>query len=132
VLPPKLPRLPDDQQALLRLYRRLDGSGRESLLSFAEFLVHRTERSDEAPGGRDTPPAPLAIPRPETETVVAAIRRLTRTYPMLDKGDLLHEASELMTAHVMQGRSAGEVIDELEVTFRRHYEHISRPGQSKD
>jgi hypothetical protein len=47
---------------------------------------------------------------------------------MLDKSDLLHEASELMTTHLMQGRPAAEVIDELEVVFRRHYERVSTPA----
>jgi hypothetical protein len=31
-----------------------------------------------------------------------------------------------MNQHVMQGRNAVEVIDELEVLFRRHYEELAR------
>ena len=57
------------------------------------------------------------------------MRRLSQTFHMLDKDDLLHEASELMTAHVMQGKPADEVIDELEVVFRRHYERVSSPSE---
>jgi hypothetical protein len=40
---------------------------------------------------------------------------------MLERGDLLHEASSLMSAHVLQGRAAAQVIDELEDLFARHY-----------
>lgn len=68
---------------------------------------------------------PADIPRPESESVVAAIRRLSQTFPMLDKEALLHETSALMTAHLMQGRGAVEVIDELEIVFRRHYERVN-------
>lgn len=88
----------------------------EQLLEYAEFLRARYAGS---------PPAttePLDIPRPPEESVVRAIKRLRETYPMLDPAKLLNETSGLMTQHVVQGRGAVEVIDELEVLFRRHYE----------
>jgi hypothetical protein len=97
-------------------------------MRFAEFLAERGLHGQgaESEGPRDSePPRPEAIPRPDTETVVAAIRRLTATYPMLERDRLLHETSELMTGHVMQGRPATEVIDELEIVFRRHYERVN-------
>jgi hypothetical protein len=121
-----------DQQALLRLYRRLDKAGRETLLSFAEFLVERSAKSVAGVEPEPLPAEPVSIPRPANETVVAAIRRLTATYPMIDRDDLLHEASELMTAHVMQGRPAWDVIDELEATFRRRFERIVATRQLGD
>jgi hypothetical protein len=124
MLPPKI-QLPPEQQRLLKLFRELPEAGRESLLSFAEFLVHRE-------AGRTPAPAdvlePADIPRPQSESVVAAIRRLSSTFPMLDKDALLHEAADLMSAHVVQGRPAVEVIDELEVVFRRHYERVKSAG----
>lgn len=123
MLPPKL-QLPRDQQRLLKLFNRLSSDHREQLLSFAEFLDYRSQtdtKADET-ASPETNEAPLDIPRPASESVIAAIRRLTKTFPMLDKDPLLHETSALMTAHVMQGRAAAEVIDELEVIFRRHYE----------
>ena len=119
MLPPKI-QLPPDQQRLLKLYRQLSPSDRESLLSYVEFLHSREaggNEQDEAPEEQ----LPEDIPRPESETVVAAMRRLSQTFYMIDKSELLHEASELMTAHLMQGRPAAEVIDELEIVFRRHY-----------
>lgn len=123
MLPPKL-QLPRDQQRLLKLFGRLSSSDREQLLSFAEFLVYRSQAGSKAQESVSPAVAktPLEIPRPASESVIAAIRRLTKSFPMLDKDPLLHETSALMTAHVMQGRAAADVIDELEAIFRRHYE----------
>ena len=58
--------------------------------------------------------------------MVVAIKRLRATYPMLDPAKLLNETHDLMTQHVMQGRKAAEVIDELEVLFRRYYEQLAQ------
>jgi hypothetical protein len=44
------------------------------------------------------------MPRPSQESVVAAIKRLSKTYEMLDRGPMLNETSALMSAHVLQGR----------------------------
>lgn len=121
MLPPK-PRLSPDRQRLLDLYGRLDPAGRETLLSFAEFLIERAVPGEVATAAER--PVPVEIPRPSQESVIAAIRRLSASFHMLDKSLLLHETSELVTAHIMQGRPAAEVIDELEVVFRRHYERI--------
>ena len=89
-----------------------------ALLEYAEFLVARYSGPKEIT-------APLDIPRPEKESVVKAIKRLGATYPMLDRSKMLNETSVLMTQHVISGRSAVEVIDELEVLFRRHYEKLA-------
>lgn len=123
MLPPKLS-LPADQQHLLGLYRQLPQAARESLLSYAEFLLERGANEPALPQRA----VPEEIPRPAKESVIAAIRRLSATYHMLDRGALLHETSELMTAHIMQGRPAVEVIDQLELVFRRHYERIESAG----
>ncbi|HOP18375.1 MAG: Crp/Fnr family transcriptional regulator [Gammaproteobacteria bacterium] len=124
MLPPKA-HLPPAQQRLLKLFRALSPAAQESLVSYAEFLAER----DGAATGSSAPQArPAEIERPETESVIAAIRRLSATFHMLDRDDLLHETSALMTAHVMQGKPAVEVIDELEVVFRRHYERVKSPS----
>lgn len=108
------------EKTLLDRFNRLAAPEREMLLSFAEFLCARSE------GGRNPdsqlPIEPREIPRPEQESVVAAIKRLSDTYHMLEKPKLLNETSVLMTQHVMQGRELVEVIDEIEAVFRRHYE----------
>ncbi len=67
---------------------------------------------------------PRDIPRPENESVVSAMKRLTKTYPMLDTKDLFTQASSLMTQHIIRGREAMEIIDELEQLFREHYKKI--------
>jgi len=91
-----------------------------ALLEFAEFLASRYSGPKEIT-------APLDIPRPEKESVVKAIKRLGATYPMVDRSKMLNETSVLMTQHVISGRSAVEVIDDLEVLFRRHYEKVANP-----
>ncbi len=46
---------------------------------------------------------------------------------MLDSGELLNEASSLMAAHVLRGRAASAVIDELETLFAERFDaHRSR------
>lgn len=105
------------EKRLLELYNRLPEAERKTLLDFAEFLVGRAGTVQPA-----VPQQPLDIPRPAEETVVAAMKRLRQTYPMIDHGKLLHEASGLMAEHLMQGRAAPEVIDELERMFLRQYE----------
>ncbi len=126
MLPPKL-KLPASEQRLLNLFRQLPESEQDKLLSYAEFLFQRA--GPQPDGAVEERALPKEIPRPQSETVIAAMRRLSETFHMLEKDELLHEASELMTAHVMQGRPAVEVIDQLEVVFRRHYERVSSPSE---
>jgi hypothetical protein len=105
------------ERRLAKLYRALGAADREALLAFGEFLAQRSETIPL----RSQPVDPGPLERPADESVVAAIRRLRRAYHMLERGDLLHEASSLMSAHVLQGRAAAQVIDELEDLFARHY-----------
>ena len=60
------------------------------------------------------------------ESVIAAIRRLARTYPMLDSDNVFSAATTLMTRHVMWQQAAVEVIDELEVMFKARYDDLYR------
>ena len=128
-----------DERRLGKLFRSLDAQQRETLLSFAEFLSERFSGGQREsgrlpnayPGAADVPEAvsqlPLVEPRPAQESVVAGIRRLRRTYPMLDSGEMLNEASSLMAAHVLHGRAASAVIDELETLFAERFDaHRSR------
>lgn len=104
-----------EERRLLRFFRALAPADRDTLLAFAAFLAARAPEAD--PGPR----APQTLPRPPQESVVAAIRRLSQTYPMLERSALLGEASSLMSAHLLQGRAAADVIDELEALFARYY-----------
>jgi len=101
------------EKQLCRLYSELSASDQATLLAFAQFLHARAPR--------EIPPA-APQPRPQQESVVGAIKRLSAGYPMLDKSKILHETSALMSQHVLQGRDAKEVIDELEGMFLRYYE----------
>ena len=105
---------------LLDLFEQLAPEQQERLIAFAEFL------SAGAADSRGAEREPPAIPRPENETVTMAIRRLVRTYPMLDRRKLMAEAAEFMAQHALQGRPANEVIDELEALFARHYENLPK------
>lgn len=106
-----------DERRLLAVFRGLNEAGRAGLLDYAAFLAQRAENLAPAP-----PTEPLHLPRPEKETVIAAIRRLTATYPMLDKDKLFSGTSSLLMQHTLQGHPAPEVIDELENLFRSEYE----------
>jgi hypothetical protein len=99
---------------LLDLFGRLAPGQQDKLIAFAEFLA------TSAPAAGD----PVVLPRPVRETVAMAIRRLVRSYPMIDRRKLMGEASRLMAQHALEGRAAAEVIDNLEAAFARHYEKI--------
>jgi hypothetical protein len=103
-----------ERKKLLDLFERLGETQQETLLAFAEFLVAQPARAGE--GERPRP-----IERPADETVVMAIRRLVRTYPMVDRRRLFSEASRHLAEHALGGRPAAEVIDDLEMLFARQY-----------
>ncbi len=106
------------EKRIVELYMQLPEAERKSLLDFAEFLASHCEPVE--PQSLE----PISIPRPADESVVAAMKRLRETYPMLDHSKLLHEASGLMAQHLMQGRPAAEVIDDLEQMFLRYFEKL--------
>jgi hypothetical protein len=94
----------------------MDERDRETLLALAEFLGSRGSPPESA-----GPKEPKPEPRPPGESVVGAIKRLSRTYYMLDRSAMLNETSSLMAAHVVNGRPAAEVVGELEAMFERYY-----------
>ncbi|HRJ52945.1 MAG TPA: hypothetical protein PLE99_09260 [Candidatus Thiothrix moscowensis] len=107
-----------EEKRLRKLYRELNPQDQASLLRFAEFLAASSSNPVEP---MTVFPEPEAIERPQQESVVKAIKRLTATYPMIERDRLLNETSSLMTAHVIHGKTASAVIDELEAMFERHY-----------
>lgn len=118
----------DSETRLAEIFRKLPPEQAAALIEFAEFLLARQGVAG-LEAVKDNKPVeisrPLDIPRPDGESVVKAVRRLRATYPMLDARKLLNQTSELMTQHVVQGREAIEVIEELEVLFRTHYEKLT-------
>jgi hypothetical protein len=114
-------RVKSREKRLLGVFGRLAPEQQEKLLAFAELLA-----DDPSPGAR------VDLPRPAGEGVATAIRRLARSYPMLDRRKLMGEASRLMAQHALEGRPAAEVIDELEALFERHYQQLkSKAGSRK-
>jgi hypothetical protein len=112
----------DADQQMLAAFRRLAPQDRQALQAFAEFLAARN--------GSAAPDEPVAAPqpepRPEGESVVMAIKRLTRTYPMLDRRKLMGPTSLLVSQHA-HGRAAVQIIDELELVFELHYSDLVSP-----
>ncbi len=135
------------EQRLQEILRNLPEAEAGSLLDYAEFLLTRapqkqllqalstaadmagtsaTESSSVSAVMAEAEPEiniePLDIPRPETETIIGAVKRLSETYPMLSKDKMLHETADLVGQSLMGTRDTVEVIDELEQVFRRYYE----------
>ena len=104
------------KRRLDKITNELDPENFSMLLAFAEFL--RDRQPDAAAEVSD----PVIVPRPENESVISAIRRLSRSYPMLARDTLLNEAVSLMTRHIMSGESAVETIDKLEALFSSRYQ----------
>ncbi|BAV34511.1 hypothetical protein SCL_2222 [Sulfuricaulis limicola] len=123
----------ETEKRLTGILRKLPAAQAGMLLEFAEFLLQRHGVAGQEDGkivDAMEIPAPVEIPRPVEETVVKAVKRLRATYPMLDARKLLNQTSDLMTQHLVQGREAIEVIEEMEILFRTHYEKLA--GNAKD
>lgn len=119
----------DGERKLSKVFRSLRREDQDTLIAFAEFLASRgrAEVQEEAPLLE-----PKQIQRPRDESVVGAIKRLSQSYHMLDRSAMLNETSSLMGAHVLQGRPAAEVIDELEVLFARYYAKYREEQERKN
>lgn len=110
--------LKSEEKEALKLFRALSKVQQQTVTSFMGFLLSQGEN---APASK--PLAPDMTPRPDKESVVKAIKRLRATYHMLDQNRLFNETSQHMTSHLLHGKPAAEVIDELEAMFARHYQH---------
>ncbi|HEB85734.1 MAG TPA: Crp/Fnr family transcriptional regulator [Gammaproteobacteria bacterium] len=133
------------EQRLREILCSLPEAEADSLLDYAEFLLMRAPQkqllqtlSSAAAGasmaGLSSMPVPLSeaepainiepanIPRPETETIIGAVKRLSETYHMLSKDKMLHETADLVGQSMMGTRDTVDVIDDLERVFRRYYE----------
>lgn len=130
---------PQQKDALVTLLDRLPAADLEAVTRFAEFLLSRSGSSltSRVTGATPQPgvaapaeiPQPEAIPRPDDEKVVAAVKRLSKTYYMLDKKTMLGVTSDLVTQHILHGREAAAVIDELESLFEQQYRQFREGGQ---
>jgi hypothetical protein len=112
----------DEEGRLLACFRELPAQNKKTLIEFAEFLLTRTRTTADSGA---VSAGPRRIKPAQAETVVMAIRRLTRSYPMLDRRKLMSETSRCMAEHTLKGRPAAEVISELEAVFARHYSKMN-------
>ncbi len=96
----------------------LSDEGLALLNDFAEFLLGKY------PAKVEDDLSLNPIPRPEEEAVIAAIRRLSKTYPMLDKKILFDQTSSAMSGHILQEVSAKDSIDQLEQVFKAEYQKL--------
>lgn len=106
-----------ESKKLTELFARLPKQDQQSLLDFALFLTQKN---------KDTYtefPQPELIARQEGESVIAAIKRLKKSYSMLNMDSLIDETSSYMTQYMVQGRDLNDVIDDLEASFVKHYEN---------
>jgi len=109
--------MPKLEDTLLNFLRRLPDEQKQVLVDYAEFLSQRYAVEEQS-----VPFEPLDIPRPQQESVVKAIRRLAKTYPMLDSKELFEKTSSYMMRNLMHGEDSYIVIDEMEVFFQQTYQ----------
>ena len=107
------------EKAILDLFRQLPDNEQQNLNDFAEFLVSRL------PEPEIVAHEPVDIPRPDEETVIAAVKRLSKTYPMVNKDNLLNQTSSLVAENLMHGKESKLVIDELETLFKEEFVKLS-------
>ena len=105
----------DNKTKLLAIIETLNDEKQTSLLDYAGFLQSQGDLVV------TEVPEPIAIERPQAETVVGAIKRLKSTYPMIESMSIFSSASSLMTEHMINGRDSVEVIDEMQVLFEEAY-----------
>ena len=110
-------------QSLTAVFEDLPEKDQITLFEFAEFLKSR------APAPLSKITHPVGIPRPEEESVIAAIKRLKKNYPMVPQKSMLSETSEFMMQHMVQGKSSNDVIDELEILFEVKFKAIIGDSQ---
>jgi len=113
--------MPDPEAELLKRFHQLPESQQQTLLDYAEFLSQRYAIAAEPVAEH-----PLDIPRPQEESVVKAVRRLSKTYPMLDSKILFEKTSSFMMRNLMHGEDSVVLIDEMEMFFQQSYQaHIN-------
>ena len=118
------------EQQLLELFRLLGPDEQATVLAFSEFLHQRgVNATDTFRTETVEIPEPGAIVRPERESVVAGLKRLSQTYPMLSKAEMLTATSELVARNIMQGTDPAQVIDQLEDIFREHYRKLREQAE---
>lgn len=131
----------EQEQKLLDYFRRLSAPDSHALLRYAEFMaspaasstVTTTVEIETAVLETGTEiQKPQLIERPQNERVVDALKRLSSSYPMLEKKKLLDKSADFVAQHVMFGKPAKDVIDEIETMFATAYQdYLKKTGQGE-
>ena len=109
-----------EKNRLLTAWQTLGHAERHTLRLFAEFLSQQSTAQATAQQAA-LPQEPLPIPKPAKESAVLALKRLKKSYPMIEADfSLLEDASQLLLKKIM-GREDAEVIVELEALFAQRY-----------
>lgn len=108
-----------NKDQLIQLWAKLNEQEQQSLLDYAAFLEQRDSSTEAVP---QQPETPQHIEAPEGESVIAAIKRLKISYFMLNTDPMLNETSAFMAQFMMQGRSAEDIIVDLEKMFEKYYQ----------
>ncbi|WP_130472248.1 Crp/Fnr family transcriptional regulator [Candidatus Magnetaquicoccus inordinatus] len=107
-----------ERNRLLSAWQKLAKEEQRTVRLFAEFLA---QQSSTALSQQEIPQEPLSIPKPEHESAVLAMKRLKKSYPMIEADfSLLETASQLLLKRIM-GTPDAEVIAELEELFAKRY-----------
>jgi hypothetical protein len=102
---------------LLEVWSQLGKGERQTLLQFGQFLQSQQAQSQEP-----VSQLPLNLTKPDNESAVKALKRLKRSYPMIDADmGLLDEASRLLMERVT-GTPDPEVIEKMEVLFADRFQ----------
>jgi len=120
------------EQNLIKIFKQLNETEQSSVFSFAEFLSSKSKSDPAYKKEAVVLEKPKDIARPEEENVVIAIKRLSATYPMINSSGVLDHAAKLMTDHMLHGKDAKIVIDELEILFSDHYERYCQIFADKE
>jgi len=105
-----------ESKKLSELFVKLPEADQQTLMDFALFLKEKNKAY------QVDFPVPQRVERQQGESVIAAIKRLKKSYYMLNMDTLIDETSSYMTQYMVQGRDINEVIDDLEASFKKHYE----------
>lgn len=122
----------EQEQRLLEYYRQLSPQDSHALLRFAAYLATNQATNQGVPEAEmaaqpivseatASVPQPQLTPRPQNERVVDALKRLSASYPMLEKKKLLDQSSTLVAQHIMFGKPARDIIDQIEKVFADAY-----------
>ncbi|MBF0110681.1 MAG: Crp/Fnr family transcriptional regulator [Magnetococcales bacterium] len=99
------------------LYKQLNDSNRETLYRFAQFLVTIEQEQSVVP-----PAKPLNIPPSPGENVIQALKRLKKTYPMIDTDIRLLDAASQLVLQKVLGVPDTELIERMEKLFTDAYQ----------